>query len=93
MNKRFYGFEYKDGVDTTTGQPNQRTMRLNRAGYIGMFDSKKERDSWVAEGSDSYGGRVATNRAELKSRFCAGETMAEFEEHLEMLDYLQINDL
>ena len=87
---RFYGFEYADGIHTTTGQPNNGFERFNGrmsiAGGAVLFASKKERQSWIDDGCDSYGGRIAVNRAELR-RLCAGMENEVFAEYLKELEY------
>ena len=61
MARTRYGFEYTDGKNTTTGEG--RDLRI--AGLLVAFNSAEERDEWVREGSDSYGGREAVTCASL----------------------------
>ena len=52
-----YGFEYSDGIGTTTGGNNG--SKLHIYGHLMAFRTIAERDAWVARGHDSRGGRVA----------------------------------
>ncbi len=61
MARTRYGFEYTDGRNTTTGSG--RELRI--AGRLIAFCSKEDRDEWVDEGCDSYGGREAVTCASL----------------------------
>lgn len=49
--KKYYGFEYHNGRDTTAGEPNPNTGRYSIAGELHIFNSIKERDSWVQQGT------------------------------------------
>jgi len=81
--KRFYGFQFIDGRETTTGYINHRTKRLSKAGFEQVFTDKISRDDWVAEGCDSIGGRIAVTKLQLRE-FFAGMSMQEFDEMMEM---------
>ena len=52
--KNYYGFEYADGVNTTSGQPNTNPGKFNgyynTAGELKLFASKSARDEWVERG-------------------------------------------
>ena len=67
MKKHFFGFEYWDGKNTTTG--NGFRGRYSSAGTAYCFTSKKARDEWVEEGYQSRGGREACTKAELEYHF------------------------
>ena len=88
--KKYYGFEFADGKHTTTGQPNNGFERFNgrlsKAGNGVVFKSARERKNWLDEYCNSYGGRIAVNRAELR-RLCAGMTNTEFAEYINYLNY------
>lgn len=88
-NIKFYGIEFMDGADTTTGQPHAITGRMNHAADILIFNTKIERDTWVSDGGVSRGGRVPTNRYTAKARYFAGDTLIEFDERLEMSEFEQ----
>ena len=48
MIKKYYGFHYWDGTNTTTGNyPN-----ISIAGVLLSFESKQNRDTWVSIGYD-----------------------------------------
>jgi len=87
MNKYYYGFEYWDGVSTTTGQPNGATGRMSIAGEIVAFRTKSDRTDWLNGQCNSYGGRISCTKKDLRS-LCLGESMDEFEE---MIDNAQFN--
>ena len=80
--KRFYGFEFLNGRNTTTGEPNTDPGRFNGrlsiAGTPEIFESQAERDEWVAADSK----REAVTRKELR-QLCRGLEKAAFEEMIE----------
>ena len=55
----FYAFEYSSGPRTTSGEPNPNTGRVSIAGFLVSFQSRRDRDLWVADGEFTYnmGGR------------------------------------
>ena len=85
MAKKFYyGFEYWDGRNTTTGQPNEKTGRYSIAGDMIAFTTKADIDSWVENGEYRYGksNRVIVNKRELR-RLALGMTVASFNQWVE----------
>ena len=82
----FFGFEYKDGKNTTTGtintDPGRYHGRLSIAGNAVAFQTKQDRDNWVAKGCNSYGGREAVSIRRLRY-LCKGMTAKGFSEYLE----------
>ena len=48
--KNFYAVEYVNGRDTTTGEPNDKTRRMNIAIRAKVFDSHYDRNTWVLAG-------------------------------------------
>jgi hypothetical protein len=49
MARKYYGFEFWDGTETTTCEPNQRTNRMSIAGELKVFDNTTARSIWVRE--------------------------------------------
>jgi len=88
--KMYFGFEYADGVHTTSGEPNKGfekfNGRLSIAGGAKVFNSISDRNEWLDGRCDSYGGRIAVNRAELR-RMCAGMENESYREYMEYLTY------
>ncbi len=84
--KKFYGFEYADGRNTTSGEVNTRTGRMNRAGWAMVFSSQAARRDWIDEGPQKYGDdqRVSVSRRKLRA-LCAGMDLMEFDE---MINYM-----
>lgn len=84
----FIGWEYTDGRETTTGQPNEGPGpyhgRLSNAGSAKMFRTKKERDAWV---QDAPAGviREAVDKKQLRY-LKRGFTRDEFNEYLRELE-------
>lgn len=79
----FYGFEYWDGENTTTGHPNTDggwyNGRLSTAGDLKLFSTKKERDDWT----DGYKKCSVTAR---EARYlCRGMEKYRYDEHLKYL--------
>jgi hypothetical protein len=87
--KGFIGFEYWDGRNTTTGEPNPDPGtyhgRLSIAGSAKMFRSKKERDEWVSRAQPGKI-REAVSRTELR-RLMAGYTKQQFDEYMKSLEF------
>jgi len=89
---KYYGFQFSNGKNTTTGQPNPDPGffhgRLSTAGDAKLFFSRKKRDEWVSNGCNSRGGRIAVSKRELR-KLCRGMTKKEFQEYLEYLEYMR----
>lgn len=87
--KGFIGWEYWDGRNTTTGEPNPDPGtyhgRLSIAGSAKMFHSKKERDEWV-ERAPAGTIREAASRTELR-RLMAGFTKENFDTYVESMEF------
>ena len=88
--RKYYGFEYADGIHTTTGDPNKGFERFNGrlsiAGDAIIFHSLKTRNAWLNKFCSSYGGRIAVTRAELR-RLCAGLESSVFAEYVEYIEW------
>jgi len=86
--KNYYGFEYADGVNTTSGQPNTNPGKFNgyynTAGELKLFASKSARDEWVEIGCSSRAGRVAVTPREARN-LCAGMSRADYAEEIRWL--------
>lgn len=89
MKRKFYAFEYTDGFNTTTGEPNTDTGkfngRLSIAGYGKVFLSKKERDAWVLNARNKK--RQAVTKRELRYLYKGAEKRY-FDEELAILSDL-----
>lgn len=85
MKRNYYGFEFTDATNTLTGFPNRQTGRLDIAGNLFAFNSKKERDEWVEEGCNSIGGRVVTNKADAR-KYHRGMTLEDYLELVELTE-------
>jgi len=85
---KFYGFEYWDGRQTTTGEPNQMTGRMSIAGTIAVFDNARDRGTWIGHTEYKHGlpCRVACTKETLRSLHL-GMSVADFKDHLEQLVY------
>ena len=81
----YYAFEFFSGRKTTTGDANPRTGRMSKAGYLGVFKSKAERNDWVNDGkiTSGMGGncREVVSRREAR-KLCRGESMSGFLEYI-----------
>ncbi len=89
---RFYAVEFFSGKNTTTGTQNPRTGYMSIAHSIEVFSSKNARDEWVNNGkitADMRGNcRKAVSKNELRG-LNLGLSVADFEQHLEMLDIVE----
>lgn len=75
----YYAFSYADGKNTTSGQPNNKTGRLNIAGHLTAFTGKSDRDEFVQRtGADPV---TAKQARELH----LGMSLSEYREHLGMI--------
>lgn len=88
MSRYFYAVRFWSGRTTTTGQPNPRTFRMNRAVDIEVFETAAAREKWVDAGevtSDMAGNcREAVTKRQLRNLHL-GWSVQEFNEHLDML--------
>lgn len=95
MNKYYYAVQFRSGRGTTTGQPNPRTWRMNRAVNIEVFLTPSDRDKWVENGkitTDMAGNcREPVTRKQLRA-LCLGMSMQEFSEYVESLQTLADNE-
>lgn len=80
--KRYYGFKFWDGRNTTTGQPNPRTGRMSIAGDLQIFTKKEQRDQWVADAGEKT--RISCTPSEAR-RLHRGMDSAAYNE---MIDHL-----
>jgi hypothetical protein len=77
MKNYYYGFRLQDGPRTTTGYPGTNG-RLDIAGWITVFRSKKERDAWAHASNKN----ISCSKRELK-KFRRGTCWAGIEEEIE----------
>ncbi len=49
INKKFYGFQYGSGRDTTTGRPNESTKRFSIYGDLAVFSTEEKRNCWITQ--------------------------------------------
>jgi len=91
----YYGFEYADGTSTTTGESNEGAGlyrgRLSIAGDGQAFETKKQRDTWVNRGCNSYGGRIAVSIRKLRY-LCRGMTAERFTEYMGYLQFAAVQN-
>lgn len=84
---KFYAFEYHSGRNTTSGQPNATTGRMNTAGNLAIFSKRSARDSWVEKGraTPDMGGncRRAVTAKEARS-LMAGMSTEDYSHHVSM---------
>jgi hypothetical protein len=87
--KGFIGWEYWDGRNTTTGEPNPDPGtyhgRLSIAGSAEIFRTKKKRQDWIDRAQPGKI-REAVSRTELR-RLMAGHTKQQFDEYMESLEF------
>jgi len=50
--KHFYGIQFKDGMNTTTGEPNKISGRMSIACDIVVFKTRRKRGNWLANERD-----------------------------------------
>jgi len=83
--RRYYGFEYWNGMSTTTGERNKYTGRMSIAGETKVFKTQEKLDTWI---NNTYpkekGRRIACTKLEIRQRNM-GMGVKEFNEHLDML--------
>ena len=82
MARKYYGFEFWDSLNTTTGEPNQRTGRMNIAGDLKIFDSEIDQYAWVNYASTRT--RAILYRRHVRDYFL-GMSLAAFNEMLKNL--------
>lgn len=86
--RKYYGFQYQSGRNTTSGTPNKTTGRYNTAGLLAVFTSKTARDNWTAGGkvtADMRGNCRESVTAEQARQLHRGMTMADYVEMVEMV--------
>lgn len=90
--KNFYAIEYVSGRDTTTGEPNDKTGRMNIAIRAKVFDSYYDRNSWVLAGeytSAMRGNcREAATLRQLR-KLTRGLSFEQFSESVKHLHYIK----
>ena len=88
IKKRFFGYEYTDGLSITIGTPNegkgQFHGRLSIAGDEIVFHTNKEREEWLDEGCNSRR-RIAVSLRELRY-LLKGMTKERFDEYIKLLE-------
>lgn len=82
------------GRNATTGQPHDRTGRMNRYGDLLAFSSMENRNLYFERfyNDNPLIFAVATNGQEAKRKYCAGMTQSNFDEYLRTVN-LDIDDL
>lgn len=83
---RFYAVEYTADPDTTTGEPNKRTSRMNIACKIAVFSSLTDRAEWVALGK-RRGKNVVNAPERVLNRVLGGMNNADRKDYLLALEY------
>ena len=80
----FYGFHYRDGRSTTTGDPHPITGRMSIAGKLKVFATREARDEWVdVDTSNPYlGFREAVNTKKQARELCLGWSVADFHDYI-----------
>lgn len=78
----YIGFEYMDGRNTTTGEPNKHTGRYNIAGRPRLFKTLAELGNWIDEPTDKRRERVT--KRELRS-LQRGYRLHEFKQDFEQM--------
>ena len=90
MINHLFAFEFKDGRNTTTGEPNKHTGNRSIAGQAYMFWDDVERDAWVVGNTINYDKnndqRIRTSRQELRSLH-QGMSMSEYEDYIDSLEW------
>ena len=84
---KFYAFEYASGRNTTSGQPNDKTGHLNRAGFLAVFTSRSDRDAWVESGKSTadMGGNCRESVTSSQARkLHLGMSVADYKDMVEM---------
>ena len=85
---KYYAFEFKGGLHTTTGEPNQKTGHLSIAGILAIFSKKEDRDEWVYNGKttmDMQGNCRACCNAYQARSLCLGMSVDAYREYVEMM--------
>jgi len=83
--KLFYGFHYRGGRNTTTGDPHPTTGRMSIAGNLKVFATGEARDEWVdAEifHVPDSGFREAVTTKQQAKELWAGLSISEFNEYI-----------
>jgi hypothetical protein len=84
MSRKYYGFEFWDSLNTTTGEPNQRTKRMSIAGDLKMFKRKTDRDAWKEKSMRNTDRiRIALFRGEVR-QYHLGMSTDAFNEMLDI---------
>jgi len=86
---RYYAFEYFDGIHTTIGNQNPYTGRYDIAGKLVVFNTKKERDSWLLKGTKKRRSLTAKEAKDHKG----GHTLLEFKKAVEEYEWTRENNL
>jgi hypothetical protein len=84
---KFYAFQFKSGRHTTSGQPNENTGRLNKAGNLAVFSSSYNRDRWVDAGnitSDMQGNCREAVTAKEARKLHLGMSVSDYTEMVEL---------
>lgn len=88
MSRYFYAVQFWSGRNTTTGEPNPRTMRMSRAVNVEVFKTAAARDKWVDGGQVTSGMagncREPVTKQQLRE-LRLGLSMKDFNEYLDAL--------
>ena len=93
--RKYYGIRFYGGNRTCTiGQDNKVTGHYSVACAVEVFRTRAERDEWISKekisapcGCDG-GERIAATKKECRN-YCLGETVASFNEDLELNDFFR----
>ena len=96
--RKYYGVRFFGGNRTCTiGQANEETGRYSVACAVEVFKTRAERDEWISKEKRSApcgcdgGERIAATKKECRG-YRLGETIAGFNEDLELSEFLRYEE-